>query len=113
MELIVKKFESLTTLELYEILQLRVDVFVVEQSCPYREIDGIDIDAYHVFLRDEEGIQAYLRVIPEGIVNAKVTIGRVIARQKRCGLGSKILAAGIEAAKGYLNADSIFLEAQD
>ena len=50
MELVVKKFDELTVHELYDILKLRVDVFVVEQECPYPEIDDKDQNAYHVYL---------------------------------------------------------------
>ena len=64
MELIVKPFSQLTTLELMEIYSLRMAIFVVEQNCPYQDIDGWDPLAYHVYLRDEEGIRAYLRVLP-------------------------------------------------
>ena len=52
--------DRLTLRELYEILKLRIDVFVVEQNCPYSEADSRDQDALHVFLKDESGIQAYL-----------------------------------------------------
>ena len=58
MELVIKHFNELTAAELYDILKLRVDVFVVEQECPYPEIDNKDQNAYHVWLKDEEGIAA-------------------------------------------------------
>ena len=51
MELVVKKFEELTTEELYELLKIRVEVFVVEQKCPYQEIDEKDKNAYHIYLK--------------------------------------------------------------
>lgn len=112
MELFIKKFEELTSRELYEILQLRVDVFVVEQNCPYRELDGKDIHALHIFLRDEMGIAAYLRVLAPGVSFAEASIGRVIAARRRCGLGTQILRAGIAAAKDVFHADAIRIEAQ-
>ena len=61
MELFVKHFSELTAQELYEIYRLRVSVFVVEQKCCYQEVDDADKDAYHVWLRDEDGIEAYAR----------------------------------------------------
>lgn len=67
MEWLIKTFSQLTAEELYQILQLRVDVFVVEQNCPYHELDGKDQQALHVFARDQEGIQAYLRVLAPGV----------------------------------------------
>jgi len=112
MQLYRKRFQELTTEELYGILKLRVDVFVVEQNCPYRELDDRDQDAVHVWLQDEDGILAYLRVMDRGIENESVSIGRVVAAKRRCGLGSRILAEGIRAAKEVFLADSIYLEAQ-
>jgi Predicted acyltransferase len=112
MELVVKTFDELTTGELYDILKLRVDVFVVEQACPYEEVDGKDRQSVHVYLKDETGIKAYLRVIKAGVAFDDVAIGRVIARERRQGLGTEILQAGINAAKDYYNAVRIVLEAQ-
>ena len=66
MELIVKHFSELSAEELFEIYKLRVSVFIVEQSCPYQDIDDADKSAYHVWLRDEDGIEAYARVLPAG-----------------------------------------------
>lgn len=80
MDVQVKRFEQLSTKELYDILKLRVDVFVVEQKCPYEEVDGKDLQAWHVWLQDEDGIEAYLRVLDPGVVFPEATIGRVIAR---------------------------------
>ena len=112
MQLYRKRFQELTTEELYGILKLRVDVFVVEQNCPYRELDDRDQNAVHVWLQDEDGILAYLRVMDRGIENESVSIGRVVAAKRRCGLGSRVLAEGIRAAKEVFLADSIYLEAQ-
>ena len=56
MECIVKTFDQLTPREVYEILRVRTAVFVVEQTCPYQEADGVDYDAFHVWLQDERGI---------------------------------------------------------
>ena len=61
MELFVKHFSELTAQELYEIYRLRVSVFVVEQECCYQEVDDADENAYHVWLRDKDGIEAYAR----------------------------------------------------
>ena len=75
MELFVKHFSELTAQELYEIYRLRVSVFVVEQKCCYQEVDDADKDAYHVWLRDEDGIEAYARVLPRGATFPEVSIG--------------------------------------
>lgn len=107
-----KRFEELSIDELYKLLQLRVSVFVVEQNCPYMELDGLDQEAIHVWLEDEEGVQAYLRVMDRGKESEYVSIGRVIAVKRRCGMGSQILAEGIKTAKDFFSADGIYLEAQ-
>lgn len=112
MDLIIKKFNELTNEELLDIFKLRVAVFVVEQNCPYQEIDDADKAAYHIYLKDTDGIQAYLRVLPKGVLHEEVSLGRVIAVKRRCGLGSKIISAGIEAARDFFNAASIEIEAQ-
>ncbi len=112
MELIIKKFQELTPYELYEILKLRVDVFVVEQNCPYPEIDGKDQNAYHVWLQDENGIAAYLRVLDKGVSFSDAAVGRVISARRRQGLGTKVVKAGIEVAKEKFGADKITIEAQ-
>ncbi len=112
MELIVKRFEELTTEELYEILRIRVAVFVVEQNCPYQEIDNKDKQSFHIYLKDEDGIQAYLRVVDKGVSFDEVSIGRVIAVKRRCGIGSRIVAEGIQVAKTRLKAAAIKIEAQ-
>lgn len=112
MELYVKSFHELTLDELYDILKLRIQVFVVEQHCPYPDADDRDQRALHVFLKDEEGIQAYLRIMDRGVESEYVSIGRVIAVKRRCGLGTKILAAGMKAAARRFHAEAIYLEAQ-
>lgn len=66
MEKKLKKYNELTADELYDIMKLRVDVFVVEQNCPYHELDGLDKIAYHLWLEDSDGIAAYLRILPPG-----------------------------------------------
>lgn len=112
MELIIKPYEELTRDELFEILKLRNAVFIVEQECPYQDIDEIDKTAYHIFLQNEDGIQAYLRLFPSSTSPREARIGRVIAVKRRCGLGSRILAEGIRLAKEKLHASVVGLEAQ-
>ncbi len=112
MELIIKHFDQLTTEELFNIYRLRVSVFVVEQGCPYQEVDAADKAAYHVWLQDTSGIQAYLRVLPPGQPFDCASLGRVLAVRRRCGLGSQIVAAGIQVAREKFAAQRIVLEAQ-
>jgi len=112
MELKVKRFQELTADELYRILRLRIAVFVVEQECPYMEADGLDQNAVHVWLEDEDGIKAYLRVLDRGAESEHCAIGRVIAAERRHGLGSRIVKEGVRVARECFGADAVYLEAQ-
>ncbi len=112
MEVSIKHFSELSRDELFDIYKLRVSVFVVEQQCPYQEVDDGDRSAYHVFMKDEEGIQAYLRILPAGVSFDQVSLGRVIAVKRRRGLGTRIVLEGIKAARELLDAREIKIEAQ-
>ena len=112
MEVSIKHFSELSRDELFDIYKLRVSVFVVEQQCPYQEVDDGDRSAYHVFMKDEEGIQAYLRILPAGVSFDQVSLGRVIAVKRRRGLGTRIVLEGIKAARELLDAGEIKIEAQ-
>ena len=110
MQLFVRRFDDIH--DLYEIMKLRCDVFIVEQVCHYEDIDGRDINAIHVYLKDNNEIVGYLRILDKGVVFKEVSIGRVIAKRRRVGIGSELLKAGLKAAKKYYNADKIKIEAQ-
>ena len=112
MELFVRRFDELDIHDLYEIMKLRCDVFIVEQECHYEDIDGRDINDIHVYLKDNNEIVGYLRILDKGVVFKEVSIGRVIAKRRRVGIGSELLKAGLKAAKKYYNADKIKIEAQ-
>lgn len=112
MELIVKHYSELSTDELFAIYQLRVSVFVVEQQCPYQEVDDADRVAYHLWLQDEHGIEAYARALPSGATFPSASIGRVIAVKRRCGLGHSIVEAAIATARERFGAEEITIEAQ-
>jgi ElaA protein len=112
MQLTVKKFDELTTDELFSIYKLRMEVFIVEQNCPYQDIDDYDKEAYHVYLKEDGEIAAYLRLLPKGVRFDEVSIGRVIAAKRRMGYGSRVVEAGIDAAKEILDAEKIIIEAQ-
>lgn len=112
MEFIVKHFSELTIEELFEIYKLRVSVFVVEQNCPYQEVDDADKIAYHLYMKDENGILAYLRVLPKGAAYDEVSLGRVISVNRRCGFGTQIVDAGIAFAKEKFGVKRIVIGAQ-
>lgn len=110
MNTIIKSFDKLTTQELFHIYKLRVDVFVVEQQCPYHEIDDIDLISQHIYLQNDNSlILAYCRLYKQ---NDTFHIGRVIASPKHKGYGTQIMKTAIEFAINNLHADSIIIEAQ-
>lgn len=112
MELVIKHFNELCTEELLDICRLRVSVFVVEQKCPYQEIDYADKQAYHIYLKDDHGIQAYARALPQGTIFDEASVGRVIAVKRRCGLGRRIVEEAVRVAKEKFDAGVIRIEAQ-
>ena len=112
MKLNVKMYGELTKDELYEILKLRCKVFVVDQECAYQDLDDADKGACHVFYTDEEGMQAYLRVLDKGVGSEHVRIGRVISVKRRCGIGTMLVKEGIKAAVEKFGADTVYVEAQ-
>lgn len=112
MELVVKKFEELTTEELYELLKIRIEVFVVEQKCPYQEIDEKDKNAYHIYLKEAGQIKAYLRVLYPGILFEEASIGRVLTTERGKGYANIILREGINIAREKLKVNKIKIEAQ-
>ena len=112
MNLVIKKFNELTTIELYEILKARAEVFVVEQNCVYQDLDDRDYNSLHAFLEDEGKVKAYLRAFIKDANAGTVQIGRVLTTVRGTGLGLDILKIGIEAAKKEFCADKIYIEAQ-
>lgn len=83
----VQKFEELTVKQMYTYLQLRVNVFVVEQQCPYPELDGYDEEAFHLAYIENEKLLAYARILPKGVKYNRISIGRVIVDQEVRGRG--------------------------
>ena len=112
MEIVVKQFYELTLDELYEILRARAEVFVVEQNCVYQDVDNVDKEAYHVYLREEGEIVAYLRVVDKDKRLDEVSLGRVITLKRRQGYGSKVMKVGIEVARERFGAKKIKIGAQ-
>lgn len=112
MELVIKNFSELTTKELYEILKVRVAVFVVEQNCVYQDLDDIDYRSIHVFYREEDEIAAYLRIFEKDKEKGIFQIGRVLTVKRGIGLGEKIMRETIAVAKKQIDAKQIKLEAQ-
>ena len=96
-----RSFGELSAIDLYTILALRNQVFVVEQNCPYQDADGIDPVARHVWAEDaSHALHAYLRIVPAGAKFAELSIGRVIVAPvaRRTGLGKTLMKHGLALA---------------
>lgn len=78
---IIKSFEELNKAELYQIIQLRIAVFIVEQDCPYPDLDDMDQDAQHLWIEDAGEIVCYLRVNPAGSRFAEPSLGRIVTKK--------------------------------
>lgn len=83
-----KSFEDLSPAELYAIMQLRGEVFVVEQQCPYLDADGKDPFCFHLMIWDEDKLAAYARLLPKGLAYEQASIGRVVSSPAYRGKGA-------------------------
>ena len=110
MKTISRFFSELSTAELYEILRVRSEIFVVEQNCVYQDPDGRDCDSLHVFLEENGRVLAYLRSFMKDSDTAQM--GRVLTRPHGKGLGRELLRAGIEQIRIRQHPKRIFIEAQ-
>ncbi|MAN58292.1 MAG: GNAT family N-acetyltransferase [Flavobacteriaceae bacterium] len=114
MEISVKTFDELTASEIYELLQLRSEVFVVEQDCVYQDIDGKDSKALHILGKKKGKLVAYTRCFPPGIYFNESAIGRVVVRERerKFGCGHAIMEASKKAIKNRFGTETIKLSAQ-
>ena len=110
----VKTFQELTTQELYDLLQLRSEVFVVEQDCVYQDIDGKDQNALHVLGYKNEELVAYTRIFKPGYYFDEASIGRVVVKrsERKHKYGYDIMNTSIEAIKNYYHVNTIKISAQ-
>jgi ElaA protein len=111
MEYFVKKFSELTTTELYKILQLRSEVFVVEQDCVYQDLDFKDQKSLHILGVKDNSIVAYTRIFKPGDYFDNASIGRVVVERKNS-YGHDVMKASIQAIKDYFKVDKITISAQ-
>ena len=108
-----KSFQELTTDELYELLRVRSEVFVVEQNCVYQDLDGDDQQSVHLWLTVEDKVVALARVCPAGSHMKEISIGRVITTERGKGYGKQIMLHAIDAAMEHFGATLIVIEAQE
>ena len=108
-----KSFQELTTDELYELLRVRSEVFVVEQNCVYQDMDGDDQNSIHLWLTVNGRVVALARVCPAGTHMKEVSIGRVITTERGKGYGKQMMLHAIDAAIEHFGATLIDIEAQE
>lgn len=114
MHIQTKSFQDLTTQELYQILQLRSEVFVVEQDCVYQDMDGKDFKALHIIGSTNNEIIAYTRIFGPGDYMDQACIGRVVVKKsaRKGGYGKVIMEASIKAVSDNFRTSTIHISAQ-
>lgn len=108
----IKKFSELTLLEYHQLMKARVAVFVVEQACPYQEIDDIDLEAFHFWLEnDEKEMIAYARIYQK---EQSVHFGRVLVKKevREHGIGRQLVKKIIEWVEQVFRGKTLHIEAQ-
>lgn len=112
----LKHFKQLTTTELYQILQLRSAVFVVEQNCPFQDMDGKDVASYHYMGFDtaSQQIVAYTRLVPPGGAFPEASIGRVVTAisARKHGVGRELMSSSINLVEELFGGGNIRIGAQ-
>ena len=114
MRYIIKEFHELSNQELYDILRVRSEVFVLGQKCIYQDCDGKDQRSHHMFSKTDGEIDAYVRIVAKGISYDEVSIGRVLVPEKFRGHGraEAIMRAAIEFIRTNLGEREIRISAQ-
>ena len=114
MEFKIKKFNELTIEELYKILRVRNEVFVVEQACIYQDCDNKDYNSYHLYLEEGNEVVGYLRIVNKGISYDEISIGRVLVKgtHRNKGLSRRMMLEGIKFIEENLNSTEIRLSGQ-
>lgn len=111
----IKSFENLLPEELYDIIKLRIRVFVNEQNCePYDDLDDKDKKSYHVFTYDQGQVVGYCRILPPGISYEETSIGRVVVDKeyRRNKLGYEMMQQAIAFIENELKETAIKISAQ-
>ena len=108
-------FDDLTRAEIHDLYQARVGVFVVEQNCPFQDVDGVDPASWHLLGRSPSGLLlAYCRLIPAGAKFPEPSIGRVLTTQEARGTGAgrELMREALRRAEGLWPGQAIRIGAQ-
>jgi len=132
----IVRFNDLTAREVHDIYQARIEVFVLEQNCPFQDVDGADPACWHLFTRKESGkesgsatfsgipekvadpnscpIVAYCRIVPPGLKFAEPSIGRVLTTEaaRGTGLGRVLMGEAVARTKALWPKEAIRIGAQ-
>ncbi len=111
----IQSMASMDAITLYEIIALRFKVFIIEQACLYEEIDFKDINATHVYGKDDTGkIIAYLRILDSGVSFEEVSLGRVVVNpeSRKNGIGNELMHVGLKAVRDIYGEVPIRISAQ-
>ena len=111
----VKSFQELSLEEFHDIIALRIQIFIIEQNCPYQEVDGKDKLAHHLFFKNEtDEIIAITRILPQGISYEEVAIGRVVVHEdyRGAGLGNQLMSDSMNFVRDKYGEVPVRLSAQ-
>ena len=111
---LLKKFEALSPYQVYAILQLRNEVFVVEQNCVFQDADDKDQHCYHLMGFNDNKLVAYTRIVPEGVIYSQASIGRVVTspQVRRHGAGKALMNQSIDTVYNLFGRVPIKIGAQ-
>lgn len=114
MEYKIRTFDELSNKELYSILRLRSEIFVVEQNCVYQDLDNKDLNAYHLMAVENGELIGYLRILNKGVSYKEASIGRVVVKKeyRRKKLGLEIINKGIDFIINTLQEKEVRISAQ-
>ncbi|MEO6723505.1 MAG: GNAT family N-acetyltransferase [Ferruginibacter sp.] len=109
-----KSFHELAPAELYSIMELRNEVFVVEQNCVYQDADNKDQESFHFMAWDNKNLAAYCRILPPGLAFSAASIGRVVSAPayRKSGCGRKLMEQAIEKTLNEFDCKIIMIGAQ-
>jgi ElaA protein len=107
-------FDALHARTLYALLQLRTEVFVVEQNCVFQDMDGADEQCFHLLGESARGLEAYARLVPAGLKYTEASIGRVVTlpAARGGGLGHALMSEAVRALVSLWGAQPIRIGAQ-
>ncbi|CAM2795252.1 GNAT family N-acetyltransferase [Chryseobacterium flavum] len=111
----IKTFEEFAVPELYAVLKARVDVFIIEQNCPYPDLDDYDQKAVHIWAEENGQVLAYCRIFDRRIKYNEASIGRVLTTAQARGknLGKQLIQYAVETIENRFHTSEIRISAQD